>query len=66
MDFNKILKRGKRVFKTKDKRGHWGRCEECFEMSELYLFIDDQDEEWQFCENCISYYSKEEERDRRK
>lgn len=61
MDFNKILKRGKKVFNTKDQRCEWGRCEECCEMAKLYPYVDDQDAEWQFCENCISYYSKEEE-----
>jgi hypothetical protein len=60
MDFNKILNRGKKVFKTKDRRGEWNRCEECSEMAELFPYVDDEGSEWQFCENCIAYYSKEE------
>lgn len=61
MDFGNILKRGRKIFNTKDKGGVWGRCEECDERALVYPYNDAEKQVWQLCEECISIMIKDEE-----
>jgi hypothetical protein len=59
-DFIDILKRGKKVFNTKNSIGVYGRCEECNARAVLYKYQDEEGQIWLLCEQCISTFAKDE------
>jgi hypothetical protein len=61
MDFNKILRQGKRRFETKDVKPIWGRCDYCDERRQLFNYKDNKKELWMLCEECTDFFVKEEE-----
>lgn len=63
-DFGTILKRGKKLFVTKDKRGVFGRCEECNSRAKLYDYLDNEKQSWKLCEQCIQTFTKDEEEEK--
>ena len=60
-DFGSILKKGRKIFNTKDKGGRWGRCDECNARALLYEYIDEEKQVWQLCETCTVMFTKDEE-----
>lgn len=59
-NFNDIMKRGKRMFDMKNKGGTWKRCEECDERALCFSYVDEKNEVWMLCEDCISEFVKDE------
>jgi len=59
--FGSILKKGKKLFNTKDKGGEWGRCEECNARAILYKYFDEEKQMWMLCEQCITIFTNDEE-----
>ena len=60
-DFSTILKKGRKVFSTKEKGYTWARCEECNERARLYEYIDEETQKWMLCEKCITIFTNDEE-----
>ncbi|MFA5023339.1 MAG: hypothetical protein WC523_00080 [Patescibacteria group bacterium] len=59
--FGSILKKGKKIFATKEKSGIWSRCENCNARNLIYEYIDNEKQTWMLCECCISIFAKDEE-----
>lgn len=60
-DFVDIIKRGKKRFKVKDKKGKFGRCEYCDKRNLLFPYRDSKNELWLLCSNCTNIFIEEEE-----
>jgi hypothetical protein len=60
-DFGNILKRGRKIFNTKNSGGVWGRCEECNARAFLFKYVDEENQTWLLCEQCINTFTKDEE-----
>ena len=60
-DFGSILRKGKKIFITKQRGGKFGRCEECNDRSKLYEYLDNEKVIWMLCETCITIFTKDEE-----
>lgn len=58
--FNDIMKRGKRMFDMKNKGGTWDRCEECDKRALCFPYVDEKNEVWTLCEECVSEFVKDE------
>ena len=59
-DFSEIMRRGKRMFDMKRKGGSWERCEECDVRDICYPYLDEKDEVWVLCDECMSEFVKDE------
>jgi len=59
--FGNILRRGKKIFVTKDKGGKYGRCEECNARDLLYKYFDEEKIVWMLCETCVTIFTNDEE-----
>lgn len=58
--FGSILKRGRKMFNIKDAGGKWQRCEECDEMRKCFNYVDEREEIWVICEECMKEFVKDE------
>jgi hypothetical protein len=60
-DFGSILKRGRKIFNTKNSGGKFDRCEECNARALVYKYLDEENQEWLLCEQCLNTFTKDEE-----
>lgn len=60
VDFNTLLRRGKKRSTSKDDSGYWGKCDACDERKLLYIYVDNYDKKWNLCSGCINAFADEE------
>jgi hypothetical protein len=61
-NFGSILKKGRKIFITKQKGGSFGRCEECNSRARLFAYTDEEKVIWMLCETCITLFTNEEDK----
>jgi hypothetical protein len=61
-DFGDILRRGKLRQILKSSKGIWEKCEYCEKRRLLYEYVDNKQEKWMLCAECINDFIKDEEK----